>query len=153
MYYLKDLSLIGCGFISKKIVKKRFGQTFLQGDFILNGKLYPAEVIHFRDGRPAMLTDVLGESKEEAYHNLCTVVSYVESCIANNTNGIGSAIRRRLALSILRLITTTIVFFIFGSSIHKFVSIGYSVDGLAILAMMFLLCIVLLFVNRKTRSY
>ena len=153
MYYLKDLSLIGCGFISKKIVKKRFGQTFLQGDFILNGKFYPAEVVHFRDGRPAMLTDILGKSKEEADRNLSAVVSYVESCIANNTNGIGSAMRRRLALSIIRLLTSIMAFFIFGSSIHKFISIGYSADKLPILAIMFLLCIVLLFVNKKTRSY
>lgn len=153
MYYLKDLSLIGCGFISKKVVKKVFGQTFLQGDFILNGKVYPAEVIHFRDGRPAMLTDISGKSKEDAEHNLSTVVSYVESCIANNTNGIGSAIRRRFALSIFRIIATALAILILGSSIHTFITVGYATNKLPVLAMMFLLYIVLLFVNRKTRSY
>jgi len=153
LYYLKDLSLIGCGFISKRIVKKKFGRTLIQGDFIINGKIYPAEVVHFSNGRPSLLRDILGVSAKETDSNLQAVVSYVEHCILHNTNGIASVIKQRLALSIIRTFTTAAIFFIFGKTIYKYIAFGYYYDKLPILAVMFLMCIVLLFLNRKTRSY
>ena len=153
MYYLKDLALLGCHFIPEAIQHNFMGNTLISGTLFLSGKRYPAQAVHFRNGRPAKLYDISGASPEEAEGNLQRVTDYVEYCILHDVNGIHKVIRQRFFLSLVRNMTTFLSCFMLGYTFYQCLIGSFAADLMVFFIIMLALWILCQFVNSKTRQF
>lgn len=130
LYYLKDMALVGYGFVAKGVIHDGLFKTVIIGDLYHNGKKFTAKVHSYKSRRPAALVDVMGEDSAHAEENLKKVVAHMDQCISLNVNNIQKTIFSRFLFHSFKAIVTIAALCMVVFSISKFISSGYDLSYL-----------------------
>lgn len=108
LLYISDLEKVGFIIVGKNVIKRSRHRTYCHCDINYNGDCYKGIMCLYDNGTPPTLSDVLGNSKEEAYQNLTKVNKMMARYTAANTNGLGDIAKSRFLLKLLEIFSLSV---------------------------------------------